>query len=169
MSAASPSRNESILKIAESLMTSELSNVTADDVRAYVGSLMAKGTPWATGCAAVLTSLFSDREILRAKSMRSESTFITEDAALAAIENEPELPGAMPDEMWAAMNGDRDATQEAMRIAVRQTKAGIRRRLLALLHGECKSCPHVVGDAYQRDCAFPDCLRANRHSTKGET
>jgi len=23
---------------------------------------------------------------------------------------------------------------------------------------ECKQCPHVVGDSYQRDCAFPDCI-----------
>jgi len=23
---------------------------------------------------------------------------------------------------------------------------------------ECKQCPHVVGDTYQRDCAFPDCI-----------
>ena len=23
---------------------------------------------------------------------------------------------------------------------------------------ECKQCPHVVGDSYQRDCAFPECI-----------
>ena len=23
---------------------------------------------------------------------------------------------------------------------------------------ECKSCPHVVGDNYERDCDFPDCI-----------
>jgi hypothetical protein len=22
----------------------------------------------------------------------------------------------------------------------------------------CQSCPHEVGDTYQRDCAFPDCI-----------
>lgn len=38
-----------------------LSNVTKDDVAAYVRSLLAEGAPWAAGCAAVLTSLWSDR------------------------------------------------------------------------------------------------------------
>jgi uncharacterized protein YbdZ (MbtH family) len=23
---------------------------------------------------------------------------------------------------------------------------------------ECRQCPHVVGDIYERDCAFPDCM-----------
>lgn len=23
---------------------------------------------------------------------------------------------------------------------------------------DCKDCPHVIGDAYQRDCCFPDCI-----------
>lgn len=54
------------------------------------------------------------------------------DIALAAIEQEPELPGDMPDDMWEAIKGDRDAVQEAMRIAVRQTKGGIRDRYYAL-------------------------------------
>ena len=22
---------------------------------------------------------------------------------------------------------------------------------------ECKECPHIVGDSFQRDCAFPEC------------
>jgi hypothetical protein len=52
-------------------------------------------------------------------------------AALQAIDDEPEVPGPMPDEMWAALNGDRDAVENAIRIAVRQTKDGIRERLLA--------------------------------------
>ena len=42
-----------------------------------------------------------------------------------AIANEPELPGGMPDEMWDAIKGDRDATEEGMRIVVRRTKQGI--------------------------------------------
>ena len=24
--------------------------------------------------------------------------------------------------------------------------------------GECKQCPHVIGDIYERDCSFPDCI-----------
>jgi hypothetical protein len=23
---------------------------------------------------------------------------------------------------------------------------------------KCTQCPHIVGDSYQRDCAFPDCM-----------
>ena len=22
----------------------------------------------------------------------------------------------------------------------------------------CKDCPHIIGDTYQRDCCFPDCV-----------
>lgn len=52
-------------------------------------------------------------------------------AAFNAIDAEPEVPGPMPDEMWAAINGDRDACENAIRIAIRQTKSGITNRLLA--------------------------------------
>ena len=53
------------------------------------------------------------------------------ETAIKAVEAEPELPGSMPDEMWDAIAGDRDATEEALRIVVRQTKAGIIERLLS--------------------------------------
>ena len=23
---------------------------------------------------------------------------------------------------------------------------------------KCKDCPHIIGDTYQRDCCFPDCV-----------
>ena len=48
---------------------------------------------------------------------------------LMAVAVEPELPGGFPDAMWKAIAGDRDAAAEAMRIAVRQTKDGIRKRI----------------------------------------
>ena len=44
---------------------------------------------------------------------------------VAAIKNEPELPGLMPDEMWAMLNGNRDVTQLALVRAVQATKKGI--------------------------------------------
>ena len=53
-------------------------------------------------------------------------------AVLKPVDDEPELPDDMPDEMWEAIAGDRDAMAEAMRIAVRQTKDGIRKRIVAL-------------------------------------
>jgi hypothetical protein len=56
---------------------------------------------------------------------------IDRDDVLKAIEDEPELPGDMPDEMWDALRGfayrdDREGMIEALRIAVRHTKKGIR-------------------------------------------
>ncbi len=47
-----------------------------------------------------------------------------------AVLDEPELPGEMPDEMWDAIKGDRDAITEALRIVIRQTKAGILERAI---------------------------------------
>jgi hypothetical protein len=47
-----------------------------------------------------------------------------------AVDAEPEFPGAMPDEMWEEVKGDRDAWEESMRIAVRLTKKNIRERAL---------------------------------------
>lgn len=55
------------------------------------------------------------------------------DRLLRAVDIEPELTDEMPDEMWAALRDDRDATVEALRIVVRQTKAAIRARIEELL------------------------------------
>jgi chromosome segregation ATPase len=41
------------------------------------------------------------------------------------IKNEPECPGDMPDEMYAAMCSAKDIAEEAIRIAVRKTKENI--------------------------------------------
>lgn len=57
-----------------------------------------------------------------------DTAILLEDA-IKAVEDEPELPGRMPDEMWAMINGDRDAIEELLRITVRQTKSGIIERL----------------------------------------
>lgn len=53
-------------------------------------------------------------------------------AVHVAVDSEPELPGDMPDEMWNAIRNDRDVMAEALRIAVRQTKSGILKRINAL-------------------------------------
>ena len=50
--------------------------------------------------------------------------------AFRIVQSEEELPGDMPDAMWAAINGDRDATAEALRAVARSTKRGIQRKLL---------------------------------------
>ena len=46
------------------------------------------------------------------------------------VKSEPELPGDMPDEMWVALCGDRYAIQQALQIAVKQTKENILRGLI---------------------------------------
>ena len=52
---------------------------------------------------------------------------------LKAIDDEPEYLGDCPDELWNAINGDRDATVEALRLTVRFTKNGIKERFLAVI------------------------------------
>ena len=47
----------------------------------------------------------------------------------AAIDLEPELPCDMPDEMWEAIQNDRDAMRQALVICIKETKAGIKSRL----------------------------------------
>ena len=32
------------------------------------------------------------------------------------------------------------------------------RCLLPNEHNKCKTCPHIIGDTYDRDCCFPDCV-----------
>lgn len=46
-----------------------------------------------------------------------------------AINDEPELPGEMPDEIYQAVKNDKDALTELVRITVRETKKGILERL----------------------------------------
>jgi hypothetical protein len=53
-------------------------------------------------------------------------------AVLKAIEDEPEYPGNMPDEIYEAIKNDRGAMGEAMRITVRLTKLGIKNRVMGL-------------------------------------
>lgn len=51
---------------------------------------------------------------------------------LDAIECEPELPGNIPEEMFEVIREDRNAMAETIRIAVRQTKANILKRVAKL-------------------------------------
>ena len=64
---------------------------------------------------------------------------------LKAVDDEPELPGDMPEAMWLALRvmveqNDREGMIEALRIAVRHTKSGIRDRIKALIE-ETKDVP----------------------------
>jgi hypothetical protein len=55
------------------------------------------------------------------------------DNILKAIDDEPEYPGDMPDYIWNALNGDKDATLKTLRLTVSLTKQAIRNRILKQL------------------------------------
>lgn len=54
---------------------------------------------------------------------------MTKEKVIKAINDEPEYPGDMPDEMWKALKNDRDAMAKALRLTVQLTKQGIKERL----------------------------------------
>lgn len=58
------------------------------------------------------------------------STSAERSRCLIAVDDEPEVPGAMPDEMWNVLSKDRAAMENAIRAAVQRTKSGIRERIL---------------------------------------
>jgi hypothetical protein len=56
------------------------------------------------------------------------------DLVEAAINEEPEFPGEMPEDMYQAIvTGDRDVIAESLRIAARLTKKGILERVIIKL------------------------------------
>lgn len=46
-----------------------------------------------------------------------------------AVEDEPELPGEMPDEMWEKIRNNRSVCTFAMQLIVKETKRGILKRI----------------------------------------
>lgn len=89
------------------------------------------------------------------------------DRLLRAVDIEPELTDEMPDEMWAALRDDRDATVEALRIVVRQTKAAIRARIEELLGEHAMSGSvrnenrHVHEDLVEKHWVCSRCASGN--------
>ena len=55
--------------------------------------------------------------------------FLDKEMVYKAVDDEPELPGQMPDAMWEAIKGDRDAMGEALRLSVSMTKDDIKERI----------------------------------------
>lgn len=53
------------------------------------------------------------------------------DMVLSAVDNEPELPGPMPDDVWVRMRTKEEAA-EILRSAIRTTKQNIRERIIVL-------------------------------------
>jgi len=57
--------------------------------------------------------------------------WLSKEAVLRAIDEEPVLPGEMPEEMYKVIvTGDKDLVTAAFRIVVEQAKKGIRNRIL---------------------------------------
>ena len=72
----------------------------------------------------------STKDLKEIIAIANEATKNERDRCLKAVADESEVPGNMPDEMWHAIRDDRDAMENVIRIAVQQTKAGIRDRIL---------------------------------------
>lgn len=70
-----------------------------------------------------------NRRMAKGTLVIGDERVFTESEVRSAAMAEPELPGEMPNEMWDAINNDRDAATKAMRIIVRQTREGILGRL----------------------------------------
>jgi hypothetical protein len=69
---------------------------------------------------------------------------------LVAIEAEPELPGHLPEEMFEVIRDDQAALAETLRIAVRQTKAGILKRVAKLYSPNAADHrPRATGAGYE--------------------
>jgi hypothetical protein len=65
------------MRAVEITVSNEFSNIQKEDVRRYVDSLHAKGTPWADGCAAVLVALWAEVDHYRERSARPEERLTT--------------------------------------------------------------------------------------------
>ena len=53
----------------------------------------------------------------------------TEEIIRKAIDDEPEFPDEMPNDMFEAIRNDKDAITKALRLTVQLTKSGIKERL----------------------------------------
>jgi polyhydroxyalkanoate synthesis regulator phasin len=71
------------------------------------------------------------RTLEHVKDQMEEIAYQERERCVSAVEAEEEYPGRMPDEMWEAIRGDRDAMEAALRITVKLTKDGIKSRILA--------------------------------------
>ena len=59
------------------------------------------------------------------------TNFLTQKQVLKAIDDEPELPGEIPDQMYQTIvNSDKDTVEVMLRFIVKETKRGIKERIL---------------------------------------
>lgn len=77
-----------------------------------------------------------DRAFTIGERVKHAADALSESAAMVernrccnAVEVEPELDDAMPDDMWEALRNDRDAMETAMRVVVQKTKQAILARI----------------------------------------
>ena len=64
-----------------------------------------------------------------AQDKSEDMTVLDTITVLKAIDDEPELPGFMPNEIWDSIKDDRNAAEQVMRIIIQETKKGIKKRL----------------------------------------
>lgn len=62
-------------------------------------------------------------------------TKITLSAVYKAIDDEPELPGEMPDEVWESLRSDRAMLETVLRGVVQTAKQNIRDRIERVAQG----------------------------------
>ena len=62
-------------------------------------------------------------------------TKITLSTVYKAIDDEPELPGEMPDEVWEALRSDRAMMETVLRGVVQTAKQGIKERIERVAQG----------------------------------
>ena len=62
-------------------------------------------------------------------------TKITLSAALKAVDDEPELPGEMPDDVWESLRSDRAMMETVLRGVVQTAKQNIRDRIERVAQG----------------------------------
>jgi hypothetical protein len=68
-------------------------------------------------------------DLQRIFSACAEATRLERERCLQAVEDEPDMPGKMPDAVWDRIRGDRDAIEVAIRSVVKLTKLGIWERI----------------------------------------
>jgi len=75
-----------------------------------------------TGTASGYTCQWHRERLLAALKLR-ETRVLT--AAISRVAEEPELPGPMPDDIWASLSLSRESAEEVLRAIVRATKVAI--------------------------------------------
>lgn len=61
----------------------------------------------------------------------NESILLERERCLKAVDDEPEMTDSMPDGMWLFIRNNREASEAAFRVMIREAKYNIRKRILS--------------------------------------